>query len=132
MGLWGTSSWLLLLHAPQMFVASPAPALQPCAKACAEGGSTAGKPTKSQVRHALKAFWEATGGPNWDDSSGWNDTNVTSDYCTWNQVQCCSVTDQPGDPQVQAITVFKNNLSGTIPPDFWSSMPCITFMAAGE
>jgi Leucine-rich repeat (LRR) protein len=46
-------------------------------------------------RLILLDFYDATGGPSWNDNDGWEDghTNVDSDYCDWTGVICTGDAD---------------------------------------
>lgn len=54
---------------------------------------------------ALVAFYEATGGPRWQDDSGWLTTNTP---CSWNGVTC-------DGGQVDMLGLFYNNVQGPLP-----------------
>lgn len=56
---------------------------------------------------ALVAFYEATGGPNWQDNSGWLETNTP---CNWLGVSCAG-------GHVDTLGIYFNNLQGHLPAD---------------
>ncbi len=56
---------------------------------------------------ALVAFFNATGGPNWEDKSGWLTKNVSQ----WKGIKL----DFFGE--VEAISLRSNGLQGSVPPE---------------
>jgi hypothetical protein len=54
---------------------------------------------------ALVTFYEATGGPNWADKSGWLQTNTP---CSWPGVTCAG-------SHVDTLGIYFNNLQGPLP-----------------
>lgn len=54
---------------------------------------------------ALVSFYDATGGPRWQDNSGWLATNTP---CSWNGASCA-------DGHVDRLGLFFNNLQGPLP-----------------
>ncbi|NJO16905.1 MAG: hypothetical protein HC877_14535 [Thioploca sp.] len=61
---------------------------------------------------ALVAFYNSTGGPNWIDNTGWNESNTP---CDWIGVFCFG-NDHVGD-HVFEIAMASNGLVGFIPPE---------------
>ena len=59
---------------------------------------------------ALEAFYNGTGGPSWDASSGWTQADVP--LCQWLGVGCVNVNDTI---RVAALLLNGNNLTGSIP-----------------
>ena len=74
-------------------------------------GSAVVTVTSHQDRAALEAFYHATNGPNWTNSTGWL-TNAPLE--AWHGVS----TDENG--RVRSLRLFANNLSGTIPTELSS------------
>ncbi|MEM6319990.1 MAG: 3-coathanger stack domain-containing protein [Bacteroidota bacterium] len=59
---------------------------------------------------ALKAVYDATGGPNWTENTGWSEPNSNQcDPCSWSRIDC----DTSG--RVIGLNLSQNNLVGTIP-----------------
>lgn len=63
----------------------------------------------------LLDFYVSTGGANWIDNSGWNDTS--SDYCQWFGVYCAVAN---AGSSVVEIKLNNNQLTGTIPASLGS------------
>lgn len=61
---------------------------------------------------ALMAFYDATGGPGWDDNTGWVDgaAGMDCDPCGWYGVGC-------NNGRVTKIDLYINNLTGFLPAD---------------
>jgi hypothetical protein len=58
---------------------------------------------------ALVALYDSTDGENWVDNGGWKTTNKP---CNWNGVTCQK-------KRVTGLTLWNNNLKGSIPKDFF-------------
>jgi Leucine-rich repeat (LRR) protein len=71
---------------------------------------------------ALIAFYNSTGGPNWDTKFGWStaNPNVIEDVSTW-----FGITTTNG--HVTGIDFSYNNISGPIPPEIGNLTELITF-----
>ena len=70
------------------------------------------RPSSSSDRAALVAFYNATGGPNWDNLfGGTNKWNTDAPISQWHGV----TTD--GSGQVTKLNLAFNNLSGALPPE---------------
>ena len=61
-------------------------------------------------RDALIAFYDSTGGENWNSDSGWLGEEGTE--CTWEGITC------DNDGNVTEITLWDNNIVGPLPPEF--------------
>ncbi|MXY97193.1 MAG: hypothetical protein F4Z29_05475 [Gemmatimonadetes bacterium] len=71
--------------------------------------ASCGEPTvKTTDREALVAFYYATGGPGWKNSTNWLSDKPLRD---WHEV----TTDENG--RVTELSFWENNLSGSIPPE---------------
>lgn len=80
--------------------------------------STCSKPHESipsEERQALIALYNATGGPEWKDNSGWLGGPGTE--CEWHGVDCVHAEQQGAGLTVNAISLGQNKLVGTIPPE---------------
>ncbi|MCG3192800.1 MAG: hypothetical protein DIJKHBIC_02047 [Thermoanaerobaculia bacterium] len=77
-------------------------------------------------RQALIDIYNATGGPAWNDNSGWS-TQVEGTECSWAGVVC-----DEGGAHVEALNLSFNNLSGTVPASIgnFSGLRYL-YMAAG-
>lgn len=70
-------------------------------------------PERQMQRYALAAFYFATGGANWTDSSNWLDLNSDIHECFWYaQVPVCN-----NQQQYTILELNENNLVGVIPPE---------------
>jgi hypothetical protein len=58
---------------------------------------------------ALVALYDSTDGENWENNTGWKTTNKP---CNWNGVACQK-------KRVTGLTLWNNNLKGSIPKDFF-------------
>jgi len=58
-------------------------------------------------RRALVALYEATGGPNWGNNTGWLSNQPV---CDWHGVRCA-------DGYVAGLDLSGNHLSGAVPPE---------------
>ena len=91
---------------------------------CACGGGSASPPiiTKSPVRVALEALYNATGGENWTDSPG-NGWLKGACHCRWAGLICVDGATCPDSPVVALgwNSEAGNNLVGTLP--LWNGDP---------
>ena len=62
----------------------------------------------SSQREALIAVYDATGGANWTNNTGWK--GATGTECEWYGVQC-----DFEKTRVEVVALFENNLTGSIP-----------------
>ena len=69
-------------------------------------GLVAGSPATDRM--ALEAFFAATGGPDWDDNTGWL---TLAPLGAWHGVE------SDADGRVTALRLVDNDLDGTIPPE---------------
>merc|ERR1740117_2867988 len=84
---------------------------------CAVTSMAASTLSASEVRQILMEFYNETGGPRWNNNSGWGST---IDYCDgWYGVTCGSNHD------VWQIDASFNSLSGSLPTS-WSSLTQMT------
>ena len=86
--------------------------------ASANTESTCGAPNEKippEERQALIALYNATGGPQWKDNSGWLGEPGTE--CEWHGVGCFHTEQGAGGRTVDSISLGQNNLVGTIPPE---------------
>jgi Leucine-rich repeat (LRR) protein len=72
-----------------------------------------------QERAALIALYNSTNGDNWNNKSGWKTPPLAADGFalpgtenTWHGIGC-----DPGNTTVQWISLFQNNLNGSLPPE---------------
>lgn len=72
----------------------------------------------SETYEALELFYNSTGGEWWIDNKLWNNRSVS--YCDWSGVYC----DTENNPcEVLTISMWYNNVSGTIPPQTVKNLP---------
>jgi Leucine-rich repeat (LRR) protein len=64
---------------------------------------------------ALVAFYDSTNGDNWENNSGWLETNTP---CSWFRVNCSG-------GHVIRLRLYENQLSGALPPEL-SNLPNLT------
>lgn len=64
-------------------------------------------------KEILGQFYDATNGDKWSLNKNWKSNDDGTGVCTWYGVYC----NDDGD--VTRIELDRNNLSGSIPPDFW-------------
>jgi len=84
--------------------------------ASANTESTCGAPNEKippEERQALIALYNATGGPQWKDNSGWLGEPGTE--CEWHGITCNYVEPRGVGRTVVVIGLGQNNLAGTIP-----------------
>lgn len=71
------------------------------------------------IRSLLLDFFNSTDGPNWHDSSNWDDYNAS--YCSFFGITCDS--SQQG---IRRISLNSNNLIGTLPSTFLMNATSLT------
>ena len=82
-----------------------------------------GEQMEGSMRNALLALFNACGGESWNNHTNWNtDAEITE----WHGINCFGCPNGSGQKQVDnlydewSLDLFGNNLSGTIPDDFWN------------
>jgi len=89
------------------------------------GSVPAGAAIPASERDALLALFDATGGPQWKESSGWR--GAAGSECQWDGILC----DDTGS-NVRDIALGSNNLTGTIPAQVRDLREMRRFVVSGN